>query len=365
MNDPWTFRRARRWFDWFRSAEVGLDLSGLRIYTEAGTDHYRVTAALALAAGADAVHATARMTRFGPAAKALEQTCEFVECLGLDAGRLTFSDGHDAAALARSDLVTNMGMLRPLNAAVFQHCRPGTVVSLMYEPWEFRGEDVDLPAAEAGGLWVVGVNEHNDVIQCFGSAAVLSALGLLQAGLGVFNSYILVIAANHFVKHILKGLAPLVRQVDVLDRGAAGAQLPANARRLEAEQANASRYDALILFDLPQPGQWNVANDPEALWPPASVGRFDACVQALGDIRREDFPGVRFVPTETPPRGYMGFNPSSLGPDLVLNVVAAGLLAGAEAVRFLRASGGRRPSPQEQTQMRWALPMSFTREGNA
>lgn len=356
MTIPWELGRARRRIAWLTGPEVGLDLSGLRVYTEAATGPYRMTAGVALAAGAATAHAMARDTRFGAAQEAITQTREFVEALGIDQSRLTFSEGHDSGELARADLVTNMGMLRPLDARRIGQMRTGAVISLMYEPWEFRGGDVDLAAGERAGVWVVGANEHNGVVRCFRSAGVLAIQGLLGLGLGVFNSRVMVACANRFLGFILDGLCGAVRHVDVLDSPAVCGPLHRNASVVSARGVNRGHYDALVVFDLPQPGRWTVANSLEAVWPRECLGDFDACVQAMGDVRREDFPQAKFFPEAAPPRGYMGLNPASLGLDLVLEVVGAGLRAGQEACRF-HARWGRRAVGEEWKGLSWALPM--------
>ncbi len=120
-----------------------LDLTPYTVFTECATGHFAWTAALALLAGAPRVLALARGTRFGSAAAAAEATRAAAEAVG-GADRLHVV--HDHARIGEADIVTNTGAVRPLDAAVVARMRPGAVVPLMWETWEFRPSDLDLPA---------------------------------------------------------------------------------------------------------------------------------------------------------------------------------------------------------------------------
>jgi hypothetical protein len=353
--DAWILKRARRTLPRLLK-KAGLDLSGMNVYTEAATESYACGAAIALLAGAQSVHCMARDSRFGPARDAIRQTRAAAAGLGADVARLTFSEGHDARALELADLVTNMGMLRPLNAELIQRLRPGTVISLMYEAWELRSGDIDFTAAKQRGVVVVGVRENHRAVECHHSAAVLLLRGLLEAGLAVFCDELLLVCANPFALYAVPGLAAQCDRLYLLDRGYGGPNLPRNVQRVFVEDPVSRAYDALLLLDVPQEGRWTVAADKEAVWPLPCLGTWDVCVQAMGDVRREDFPGVKFVPDAAPARGYMGLNPAALGIDLVARTVVAGLSAAAEARTALAAC--REPPGGASPRMQWAVLMN-------
>jgi hypothetical protein len=354
--DEWATRRTTRKIRALLK-RTGLDLTGLRVYTEAATGAYRIGPALALLAGAASVHAVARSSRFGTAAEAIAQARAFAESAGVDPARLGFTEGHSPEALAAADLVTNMGMLRPIDAAVIARIEPGAVITLMYEPWELRREDVDLAAAEARGVEVVGVNEGHPRCDCVGGVSLMVLRALLDAGLSVLADDLLLVCGNRFAGGLVRDLRPHCQSLEVLDDGAAG-ELPAGVRRRERREVNPSHYDALVLVDAPAHGAFNVAADAAARWPRRALGTWDACIQAMGNVRREDFAGVRFRPEAPPPPDYMGTNPASLGPDLVARLVTAGLAAGAEVLarRRTRPAAGE-AARSEASAMEWALPL--------
>jgi hypothetical protein len=358
--DEWTTRRTLRKVRALIE-DAGLDLRGANVYTEAATGAYRIGAALALLAGARSVHCVARPSRFGPAQAAIAETRAFAVRAGADLGRLGFSEGHSAEALATADIVTNMGMLRPIDAGVIAELRPGAVIPLMYEPWEFRDEDVDLAAAERRGVLVVGVNEGHARSDCIGGLPLLVLKALLASGASVLCDDVLLVCGNRFARTLVLGLEPHCRSLDVLDDGRAGDPLPGRARRRHRSETNATHYDALVLLDAPDGRRFNVADDPDALWPRACLGTWDLCIQSMGNVHRGAFPDVRFHPEGAPPMGYMGTNPAGLGPDLVARLVVAGLSAGAEALALLRADPAALRAQANPFAQGWALPLARRR----
>lgn len=333
--------------------DAALDLTGMHVYTEAATGAYASAAAIALLSSADHVHCAARRSAYGTVDQAFQETRDLAAGLGLDTGRISFSEGHDAGKLARADLVTNSAPLRPLDADVLRHMKKSSVISLMYEPWEFRSSDLDCEAARAGEIWVVGVNETNPVVNCFPSAGALALKGLFDAGLEVFANDLLVVCANRFAPYVMGSLAQLARSVDVLDEGEAGSRLPEGVKRLKKAAVNGRHYDALVMMDLPEEGKWNISRENDSLWPLSSLGTWDACVQVMGDIRRDDFPGVNFFPEKIPARGCMGLNPGFLGMDLVFRNLVAGFSAGAEALRALARFGSIREAEAKRREYQW------------
>jgi hypothetical protein len=335
MND-WEKHRSLRKIKKLIAASQ-LDLTGLNVYTEAGTGSYSITAALALLGGAKAVHCVAKDNRFGSYETAVSQVTDFLNYVFPgESLAVSFSNGHDLEKISQADIITNSNPLRPLNAALIERLHKNSIISLMYEPWELREEDIDLVAAKNNGIWVVGVNEMHPSIECFYSAGILLLKGMLQAGLEVHSNDVLLVCTNQLVNYALPVLAECCEGVDIIDNGCFTGQLPGNVKRIENGSDNKKHYDALLLIDSSDPYKWNISMNEISLYSPASIGSWDVCVQAMGDVQRNDFKNVKFIPEDTPPRGYMGMNPASLGVELVIRSYIAGLKAGEEAISFKR-----------------------------
>ena len=57
------------------------------------------------------------------------------------------------------DILTNTGFLRPINKKLIKALTPKCVIPLMWEPWEFRPEEIDIDACVERGIKVYGTNE--------------------------------------------------------------------------------------------------------------------------------------------------------------------------------------------------------------
>ena len=125
----------------------GLDLSGLKVLTEAANGAYVVTPVLAAMAGAD-VFALANGTAYGSSADIQKLTAELAG-LGKVNDRLRLVYEKSPMLVGAADIVTNSGQVRPIDAQMVARMKPHSVVPLMYESWEYRSSDVDLEACRA------------------------------------------------------------------------------------------------------------------------------------------------------------------------------------------------------------------------
>lgn len=274
-----------------------LRLDGLTVLTEAATGAWAVTPVLAAMAGAARVLAVARDSRYGSAACARRETEALAAAAGV-AGRIDVLAIKTAPVVRAADIVTNSGHLRPLDAETAGWMRPGAVIPLMYEAWERRAEDIDLEACRARGIPVAGTNERHPAVGVFSYLGMMAVKLLLDAGIAVYGSRILVLSDNAFGPYLTEALQ------------AAGAAL--------AEQGGEG-LDAVLVA-----GQGaDVASVAERS--PGAV-----VVQFWGDIDRAALArlGVPCWPVEAPAPGHMGVLPSAVGPEPVIRLQAGGLKVG-------------------------------------
>jgi hypothetical protein len=189
--------------------------------------------------------------------------------------------------------------------------KPTAVVPLMFESWELlegRG-DLDLEALRRRGVRVAGTNERHPAVDVFSYLGVMACKLLLDAGVAVRGSDLLVLCDNPFASHLGDGLA------------AAGASVQVRPRLAEA---TAARLDAVLVAMRPRP--WPVLDADQAArcadrWPGAVVAQF------WGDLDREGLAaaGVPCWPPEPPKAGQMGVLPSAIGPEPTVRLQAGGL----------------------------------------
>lgn len=289
-----------------------LDLGGLEILTEAASGPYRVTPVLAALAGARAVHAVTGPSRHGTIGEVVAQT----EALARLAGvwdRIEILSEKRGDIVARADIVTNSGHVRPIDAVMIDRMKPSAVIPLMYEAWEFRAADLDLDACRRRGIPVAGTNEAHPVV---GVASLWGALAvhlLADAGISPRGSRVLVLCDNPFESSIREALVAAGARVESCG-GLGGA-------------SDGAGEDAIVVALLPRGGFCLGAEGAgmiAARWPKTVVAQF------WGDIDRGALQrnGISLWPSEAPAMGHMGILPSALGPEPIVRLQAGGLKVG-------------------------------------
>jgi hypothetical protein len=291
-----------------------LDLSGTVVLTEAASGPYVVTPVLAAMAKAESVVALARTSRYGTAAELGAGTLALARMAGVSE-RIEIVTEKRPEVVARADIVTNSGHLRPIDAAMVGWMKPTAVVPLMFEAWELhaRTADLDLEALQRRGIQVAGTNERHPAVDVFSYLGAMAAKLLLDSGVAVHRSRVSIICDNPFGPWLLGGLAGF------------GAEVSAHpsTRDLPAEE----RPDAILVALRPGPGPVLDAAEADriaAMWPGTVVAQF------WGDIDRQGLSAadVPYWPADAPPPGHMGILPSGIGPEPVVRLQAGGLKVG-------------------------------------
>ena len=299
-----------------------LDLHGSVVLTEAAIGAYVVTPILAAMAGAERVYAVTRSTRYGPVDQVVAETQEVARRAGVHE-RVTITIEKTPDIVSRADIVTNSGHLRPIDHTIVEHLKPTAVVPLMYESWEYRSTDVDIGACREKGIAVAGTNERHTAVDVFSYLGIMAVKLLLDAGVAVYRSRLLLLCDNPFSPFIENGLS------------AAGAVVD-SVTCLSAARDNHS-YDAIVIALSPSSVPLLDGTDAiriKRAWNGAVVAQF------WGDICRDAFMehDVPVWPARPPIAGHMGILPSEVGPEPVVRLQSGGLKVG-EVLWRARQSG--------------------------
>ncbi|MBH8576327.1 hypothetical protein I8752_25715 [Nostocaceae cyanobacterium CENA369] len=292
-----------------------LQLDNLTVFTEAATGAYAVTPVVAAIAGAKKVFAIARSSRYGTLEQIKAQTLELAELAGVG-DRIQFLAEKTEDIVAQADIITNSGHVRPINAEMIAWMKPTAVIGLMYEAWEFRSEDVDLIACRQRGIKVAGVNERHPGVDVFSFLGIMAAKLLLDAGVSVYTSDILLLCDNPFSSFIERGLVNAGASVDTVDS-------------ISAAPTDRT-YDAILVALQPCPEPVLTATNAALIakyWPGALVAQY------WGDIERSALVShhIPVCPEIEPKPGHMGILPSAVGPEPIIRLQTGGLKA-AEAI---------------------------------
>ena len=178
-----------------------LDLDGFDVLTELGTNQFAFLPILASLAGANSVTAFVKDTKYGKADDVEDSFQRLVDEVGFRHNILVRKNKLPESDIAKADIVTNSFMLRPLDAGfVAKLERNKSVISLMYEAWEFRSSDIDLAACEARGVRVCGVSEGNEQLPIFDFCGPMLAKLVFQAGYEIMQNRIVILSNDNFGK---------------------------------------------------------------------------------------------------------------------------------------------------------------------
>jgi hypothetical protein len=290
---------------------MSLDLGGATVLTEAATGAYVVTPVIAALAGASTVHAVTKPTRFGTIADVTRETRELAELAGVG-DRIAIEQTVSADIVAASDVVTNSGHVRPIDAPMIQRMKQTCVVPLMFEAWEIDAGrvDVDLEALRSRGIRFAGTNERHPSVGVFSYLGSMAVKLLGDAQVAVHGSRILLLCDNPFAPYLEDGLTR------------AGATVV--TRPAFSEEGLAAGLDAIVLSLTPHDRPALDSGELEAIAhhaPGAVVAQF------WGDLPRGecDALGIPYVPSTSPGNGHMGVLPSAVGPEPVVRLQAGGL----------------------------------------
>jgi hypothetical protein len=290
-----------------------LDLAGAVVLTEAATGAYAVTPVLAALAGAPCVHAVTRTTRYGSAEEITQHTLDLARLAGADPARIRIATAKTSEIVGQADIVTNSGHVRPINAEMVGWMKPTAVVPLMYEAWEFRPDDLDVAACRERNIWVAGTNERHPAVDVFSYLGIMAVKLLLDAGVAVYGSRVLLLCDNPFRSFLELGLSRAGAAVDSVKDLAA--------------TADSAGFDAILVAMKPRSEPVLSGADVTTIarkWPGAVVAHY------WGDLDRAalEQSGVPCWPMQAPPAGHMGILPSGVGPEPIVRLQCGGLKVG-------------------------------------
>jgi hypothetical protein len=288
-----------------------LQLQDAVVLTEAATGAYVVTPILAAMAGAKKVFALTRNSHYGTIEEVKAQTQQLAEIAELNIS-IEFITEKTNEIVTQANIITNSGHVRPIDAAMITWMNPTATIGLMYEAWEFRPEDIDIAACRQRGIKVAGVNEQHPSVDVFSFLGMMAIKLLLDAGVAVYTSQILLLCNNPFSLFIERGLINAGARVDKVD-----ALIAASIDKT---------YDAILVALQPRSQPVLSPKDLAAIakhWQGALVAQF------WGDIDRSALlsHNIPVHPATEPKPGHMGILPSAIGPEPIIRLQTGGLKA--------------------------------------
>lgn len=177
---------------------LDLELKGRIILTEVGSNGYIYTPIIAAMAGARQVIAWAKDSSYGQAEKIIKECQGISSLLDLEDSIIFRANKRPVEDIEMADVITNSGVLRPIDFNFVRHMKHNAVLPLMFEAWELRDEDLDIKACKDKGIKVAGTWENHPEIKVFDYTGLLSVKLLLNAGVEIYDSNIVIWSSDHF-----------------------------------------------------------------------------------------------------------------------------------------------------------------------
>jgi len=318
------------------TAHLNLDLSGLVVLTEAASGNYAFTPLIAALADAEKVIAVSRDSKYGKAKDITKNTLLLANYFGIDGKKIRIFETLDPDIIGEADVVTNLGFLRPINKYFISHLKRTAVISLMYETWEFREEDLDLRECWNRGIPVLGVNEEHDALRILNYIGHLCLKKLYEADVEVFKSRIVLAGENKFGRNIAETLSAVGAEVLCVTNAAAkeirqsgGTKIGSTLKEFGV-QDKIRDCDAIIINTYPNRDVIIGANGDISAKRLKKLAPEAAIIQFYGQVDRKslDESGLTYLPNEEQKVGHMGWTLADLGPKPLIALHSGGLKVG-------------------------------------
>lgn len=287
--------------------KLRLNLSGLTVLTEAATGNFFVTPIIAAKAGAK-VYAVAKDSSYAKKDEAKKNLLEKAKIFKASNINVIYSTEE---VMGQADIITNLGAIRPLDNKKVALMKKGAVISLMYEAWELRKEDIDIAACKEKNIRVFATNEDAAGLKIFDFTKPLILKMLFEKGLEVYQNNFIVVSKDKFGKLIKKALE---------ENGGKAILVP--PEKIDIKRIKQNRIEGLIIADYLSMetifGKRGIISSSQFLkrFPGAKI------IQFAGKID-----GSKLAPQK------MIHTFSHLGPKPVIDLMAAGLKVGEEMVK--------------------------------
>lgn len=315
-----------------------LDLSGLTVLTEAASGSYLYTPIMAAMAGAEKVIAVAADSRYAKAADVIENTMLAAREVGVEK-RIEIVRDKSQIDYGSLDIITNSGFVRPITKDIIRKLKKTAVIPLMWETWEYRGDEVDLQACKDHDVLMLGTYESHPDVNLNPYIDMLLLKLLFDMGMSGYQSKIILVSSHEFGDRLYSACKKFNIECAWFSDYNHDAR-PINELTQFVEE-NVHDYDAVIIAEIKDDqcfiGEKGLLKSKKLkeLNPEIKVG----VVAGNAEAKDMDAAGIYYIPKHISPPKYMSYQVYQLGNMPVLELYAAGLRV-AQAMSKVRRDGG-------------------------
>ena len=305
-------------------SKYNLDLSDLTIFTEAASGPYLYNPLIAVISGAKQVFTYCKNSKFGEVRDIKVQIQDSYKKLGYS-NSINFINEKKTEIIGKADIITNSGHVRPIDKNFICQMKSTAVIPLMWEPWEFRGTELDINTAKDCGILVMGTNEHEPPCDMRAYSSLTALKLLFDHGSSIVDENILIIGNQNTLA------VPIQKTLTAM-----GLQCKRIETNIDISDINTGiKWATYIIVAEHLDNQLLIGTN--AL---VSISKIvEARVHSIGVISGQvdkkglEIAGVSVFPENLSPKGYMSYQPFELGPYPVMDLFAAGLKVGESMAR--------------------------------
>lgn len=306
-----------------------LDLSTMSVLTEAASGNFIVTPLIAAVAGADQIYVVSKDSSYGQADEIYTYLRELMVFFEIPPDKICRIENKNTVA-DKVNIVTNLGHVRPITEDFICNMRHDAAIPLMFESWEFRDSDIDVPACKINNIPILGTKETAPELQIFRYVGISVLKLLLENGIEIFKSHILLVSSGeylHAVKNVLIDNGAEVEIYNPYERDDVTGNIAAFLRSCDAVVVAEQRYPEIIIGDAGKhiDIKWLLETKPLIIH---IAGLLDYDLLEKNKIIKK--------PSSRIPYGYMTVTTEYAGIRPVIELHAAGLKVGQEMVNGLR-----------------------------
>ena len=186
-------------------SKINLNLNNLTILTEAATGNWIYTPIIAAFSGASKVICITKNSKYGSAHNIKKNFDRISKYYNLSE-KVFVCEKLTNELISSADIVTNSGFLRPIDKKFVCTMKKTGVISLMWEPWEFRTDDLDLVQCWNKGISVLGVNESNIFLNVLSYVETMIIKIFKKYKIKLKNKKIILVIENKFGIQIFNAL---------------------------------------------------------------------------------------------------------------------------------------------------------------
>ena len=235
--------------------------------------------------------------------------------------KITFTNLKSDPSFCDADLITNSGMLRPIDASFLRHVGNQTAISYMFENWEVRPGDVDLEYCKEKQIPVYFSEENDPRFPVFHFCGDLANKLCRESGVYPGSSTITVLSSDKFGPVVAGALRKQGASVTLLDNS-------------EYHKIRGRHFHAVVVAEFCL-ANTIIGGDIPLDW----IDNPDAVIIQLAGVNNIELirdRNMRPYPDEQLPPHKMSRTLSYLGPRPVIILHAIGLKVGQSVVEARR-----------------------------